>query len=175
MTNLLTNARNRNKIKHDILFLSPDWAAEVSKVSQQNITTEIQSKSWGKSCLRSPKSSICGKELLWMPMFQMCFWMGCPMVKEEDIEEVQREEREVETNCANNLESLVETQEMDWPSWLCRMGENREDVNEEDTDWPVAMIYSCRALQKNRILQNIKKAFTLFAKLETHQCSALLM
>ena len=60
MTNLLTNARNRNKIKHDILFLSPDWAAEVSKVSQQNITTEIQSKSWGKSCLRSPKSSICG-------------------------------------------------------------------------------------------------------------------
>ena len=118
MTNLLTNARNRNKIKHDILFLSPDWAAEVSKVSQQNITTEIQSKSWGKSCLRSPKSSICGKELLWMPMFQMCFWMGCPMVKEADIEEVQREEREVETNCANNLESLVETQEMDWRSWL---------------------------------------------------------
>lgn len=48
-----------------------------------------------------------------MPMFQMCFWMGCPMVKEVDIEEVQREEREVETNCANNLESLVETQEMD--------------------------------------------------------------
>ena len=46
-------------------------------------------------------------------MFQMCFWMGCPMVKEEDIEEVKREGREEETNCANNLESLVETQEMD--------------------------------------------------------------
>jgi len=44
---------------------------------------------------------------------KMCFWMGCPMVKEADIEEVQREEREEETNCANNLESLVETQEMD--------------------------------------------------------------
>ena len=57
----------------------------------------------------------------------------------------------------------------------CVKGENREDVNEEHTDWPVAMIYSCRALQKKPILQNIKKAFTLFAKLETHQCSALLI
>ena len=43
-------------------------------------------------------------------VFQMCFWMGCPMVKDVEAEEVLREERKQESNCALE-ETFVETQE----------------------------------------------------------------
>ena len=40
-------------------------------------------------------------------VFQMCFWMGCPM-KVVEVEEVLREKRKGEANCE---ETLAETQE----------------------------------------------------------------
>ena len=40
----------------------------------------------------------------------MCFWMGCPMVKNVEAEEVLREERKQESSCALE-ETFVETQE----------------------------------------------------------------
>ena len=43
-------------------------------------------------------------------LFQMCFWMGCPMVKEVEAEEVLREERKQESNCVHE-ENFAETQE----------------------------------------------------------------
>ena len=43
-------------------------------------------------------------------VFQMCFWMGCPMVKDVEAEEVLREERKQESNCTLE-ETFAETQE----------------------------------------------------------------
>jgi len=41
---------------------------------------------------------------------KMCFWMGCPMVKDVEAEEVLREERKQESNCTLE-ETFAETQE----------------------------------------------------------------
>jgi len=41
---------------------------------------------------------------------KMCFWMGCPMVKEVEAEEVLRDERKQESSCALE-ETFIETQE----------------------------------------------------------------
>ena len=39
--------------------------------------------------------------------FQMCFWMGCPMVKEVEAEEGLREKRKQESNAVQE-ENFVE-------------------------------------------------------------------